>query len=89
MRASGSDNDAEMLTLTKIRIRNLQVTQRRMERSMLGLTLRGKVRNEEFRSRICVEDVIVRIAKLKREVDKENKVETKNGQKNQRKTPNL
>ena len=56
---------AETLTLTKLSMRKLQVTQRRMERSMLDLTLRDRIRNEEIRRRTGVEDVIVRIAKLK------------------------
>lgn len=56
---------AETLTLTKATAEKLRVTQRRMERSMIGLTLRDRVRNEEIRRRTGVDDIIQRITKQK------------------------
>ena len=56
---------AETLSLTQATATKLRVAQRRMERSMLGLTLRDRVRNEEIRRRTGVTDVIERIAWLK------------------------
>lgn len=55
----------ETSTLTKKSASRLQVTQRRMERSMLGITLRDRMSNEDLRRRTRVTDVIIRIAKLK------------------------
>lgn len=57
--------DAETLTLTKISIKKLQTTQRKMERAMIGLTLRDRIRNEEIRRRTGFRDIIERIARLK------------------------
>ena len=56
---------AETLSLTQATATKLRVAQRGMERSMLGLTLRDRVRNEEIRRRTGVTDVIERIAWLK------------------------
>ena len=56
---------AETLTLTLTSARNLKVTQRKMERSMLGLNLRDHVKNEDLRRRSGVTDIIERIAILK------------------------
>lgn len=53
---------AETLTLTKASSRKLQKTQRRMERSMLEISLRGRFRNEEIRKR-TVDDVLERITR--------------------------
>lgn len=39
--------------------------QRKMERSILSITLRDRVRNVEIRRRTQVEDIIERIARLK------------------------
>lgn len=47
----------ETLTLTKTTAVALKVTQRCMERSMLGDILRDRVRNEDLRSRTRVTDV--------------------------------
>ncbi|CAH2262742.1 jg14966 [Pararge aegeria aegeria] len=46
-------------------IRRLMITQRAMERAMLGVSLRDQVRNEEIRRRTRVTDIAQRIAKLK------------------------
>ncbi|XP_044751721.1 uncharacterized protein LOC123311716 [Coccinella septempunctata] len=56
---------AETLTLTNATARKLKVTQRKMERSMLGVTLRDHIRNEDLRKRTGVEDVITVVARLK------------------------
>ncbi|KAJ8733714.1 hypothetical protein PYW07_014265 [Mythimna separata] len=46
-------------------IRRLKVTQRAMERAMLGVTLRDHIRNEDIRKRTKVTNIARRIAKLK------------------------
>ena len=46
-------------------IRKLKVTQRAIERVMLGVSLRGRIRNEDFHKRTKVTEVARRIAKLK------------------------
>ncbi|CAH2241930.1 jg17114 [Pararge aegeria aegeria] len=46
-------------------IRRLRVTQRAMERAMLGVSLRDEIRNEEIRRRTRVTDIAQRVAKLK------------------------
>ncbi|CAH2220640.1 jg26072 [Pararge aegeria aegeria] len=46
-------------------IRRLRVTQRAMERAMLGVSLRDKIRNVEIRRRTRVTDIDQRDAKLK------------------------
>lgn len=56
---------AETLTLTKASARKLQKTQRRMERSMLGISLRDRIRNEEIRRRTGVDDVLERVTRAK------------------------
>lgn len=56
---------AEILTLMKKTAEKLKVTQRRIERSMLGLTLREQVRNEKIRRRTGVNDIIQRITTRK------------------------
>ncbi|CAG9837260.1 unnamed protein product [Diabrotica balteata] len=56
---------AETLTLTKAAATKLRVTQRRMERSMLGITLRDRITNEDIRRRTGVTDIIEKIARLK------------------------
>lgn len=56
---------AETLTLTTVSANKLKRTQRKMERSMLGVSLRDHIRNEEIRQRTGVTDVIARIARLK------------------------
>jgi len=52
---------AETLTLTKTTISKLQVTQRAMERIMLGVSLRDRIPNATIHRRSGVTDVIVRI----------------------------
>ncbi|CAH2257061.1 jg11931 [Pararge aegeria aegeria] len=46
-------------------IRRLRVTQRAMERAMLGVSLRDKIRNVEIRRRTRFTDIAQRVAKLK------------------------
>ncbi|CAH2268394.1 jg15848 [Pararge aegeria aegeria] len=46
-------------------IRRLRVTQRVMERAMLGVSLRDQIRNEEIRRRTRVTNIAQRDAKLK------------------------
>ncbi|KAL3287523.1 hypothetical protein HHI36_001992 [Cryptolaemus montrouzieri] len=55
----------ETMTLTRAYANKLQVTQRAMERSMLGVSLRDKIKNEEIRRRTRVTDILRRIAELK------------------------
>ena len=55
----------ETWTLTAGMIHELKVAQRNMERVMLGITLRDRVRNELIRQRTKVVDVGHRVAKLK------------------------
>ncbi|CAH2216333.1 jg18744 [Pararge aegeria aegeria] len=47
-------------------IGRLRVTQRAMERAMLGVSLRDQIRNEEIRRRTRVTDIAQRVAKLKK-----------------------
>ncbi len=56
---------SETWTLTMGLIRRLKVTQRAMERAMLGVSLRDRIRNEEIRRRTKVTDIARRIAKTK------------------------
>ncbi|CAH2210394.1 jg4427 [Pararge aegeria aegeria] len=46
-------------------IRRLRVTQRVLERAMLGVYLHDQIRNEEIRRRTRVTDITQRVAKLK------------------------
>ncbi|CAH2240428.1 jg13331, partial [Pararge aegeria aegeria] len=52
-------------SLTMGLIRRLRITQRAMERAMLGVSLRDQIRNEEIRRRIRITDISQRVAKLK------------------------
>ncbi|XP_063539716.1 uncharacterized protein LOC134748833 [Cydia strobilella] len=56
---------SETWALTMGLIRRLKVTQRAMERAMLGVSLRDRVRNDDIRSRTRVTDIARRIANLK------------------------
>src|ERR1700748_1305792 len=56
---------AKTLTLTKASENKLRVTQRAMERSMLGISLRDKMTNQWIRQQTKVVDVMERIASLK------------------------
>ena len=56
---------AETWTLTKRAIRKLQVTQRSMERCMIGITKLDKKRNQWIRNQTKVIDVIDRVKTLK------------------------
>src|ERR1700744_4222155 len=56
---------AETLTLTKVSENKLRVTQRAMERSMLGISLRDKMTNQWIRQQTKVVDVMERMASLK------------------------
>ena len=55
----------ETWSLTMGLIRKLKVTQRAMERAMLGISLRDRIRNDEIRRRTKVVDIAQRISKLK------------------------
>jgi hypothetical protein len=56
---------AETTTLTKASINKLSVTQRAMERAMLGISLRDRVLNEDIRARTKVKDVAEVVLGLK------------------------
>ncbi|CAH2239424.1 jg16849 [Pararge aegeria aegeria] len=56
---------SETWSLTMGLIRRLRITQRAMERAMLGVSLRDQIRNEEIRRRTRVTDIAQRVAKLK------------------------
>ncbi|CAH2226326.1 jg18032 [Pararge aegeria aegeria] len=56
---------SETWTLTMGLIRRLRVTQRAIERAMLGVSLRDQIRNKEIRSRARVTDIAQLVAKLK------------------------
>ena len=56
---------AETLTLTTASANKLRVTQRKMERSMFGVSLRDHIRNEDLRKRTDVTDVVDKIRTLK------------------------
>ena len=53
--------DAETWTLTKSQEIKLAVAQRSMERSMLNVTLRDKIRNEEIKKRTKIIDIVERV----------------------------
>lgn len=55
----------ETMTLTERSAERLRTTQRAMERAMLGISLRDRIRNEEIRKRTRVTDVMRRAAELK------------------------
>ncbi|CAK1582477.1 unnamed protein product [Parnassius mnemosyne] len=55
----------KMWSFTTGRMRKLNVAQRAMERAMLGVSLRDKLRNEGIRSRTRVTDIAQPISKLK------------------------
>ncbi|CAH2235249.1 jg191, partial [Pararge aegeria aegeria] len=52
----------EMRSPTMGLIRRLRVTQRAMERAMLGVSLRDQIRNEEIRRRTSDTDIAQRVA---------------------------
>lgn len=56
---------AETLTLTKRTIKKIRVTQLAMERSMLGISLRDHIPNNEIRRRSGAADAVERITALK------------------------
>nr|ADI61810.1 endonuclease-reverse transcriptase [Bombyx mori] len=56
---------AETWTLTVRLVHKLKVTQRAMERAMLGLSLRDRIRNEVIRAKTKVIDIARRVSKLK------------------------
>ena len=56
---------AETWSLTKRQKEKLAVAQRSMERAMLGVTRRDKIRNQEIRKRTRVEDIIEKVEKSK------------------------
>ncbi|CAH2208482.1 jg22865 [Pararge aegeria aegeria] len=58
-------NGFETWSLTMGLIRRLRVSQRAMERSILGASLRDRISNVEIRRRTRVTDIAQRVAKLK------------------------
>ncbi|CAH2229251.1 jg18827 [Pararge aegeria aegeria] len=56
---------AETWTLTVDLIHKFKVAQRAMERAMLGVSLRDRIRNDEICRRTKVTDIAQRISKLK------------------------
>ncbi|PZC82734.1 hypothetical protein B5X24_HaOG209832 [Helicoverpa armigera] len=56
---------AETWTLTVRLVHKFKVAQRAMERAMLGVSLRDRIRNEVIRQRTKVIDIAYRISKLK------------------------
>lgn len=56
---------AETLTLTRKSVEKIRVTQRAMERSMLGLTLRDRIPNAIIRAKTGTTDAVERIAHMK------------------------
>ena len=56
---------SETWTLTRQIIHKLQVTQRAMERAMLGISVRDRIRNTETRRRTRLTDIAVVIARRK------------------------
>ncbi|CAG4968657.1 unnamed protein product [Parnassius apollo] len=56
---------SETWSFTAGRMRTLKVAQRAMERAMLGVSLRDRLRNEDIRSKTRVTDIAQRISKLK------------------------
>ncbi|CAH2231959.1 jg4020 [Pararge aegeria aegeria] len=65
MKRTWITSGSETWSLTMGLIRRLRVTQRAMERAMLGVSLRDLIRNEEIRRRTRVTDIAQRVAKLK------------------------
>ena len=55
----------ETWSLTMGLLRKLRITQRAMERAMLGVSLRDRLRNEYIRKRTKVTDIALRICRLK------------------------
>lgn len=55
----------ETVTMTHANANKLRVCQRAMERTMLGISLRDRVRNKDIRQRTKVDDVVVRATRLK------------------------
>lgn len=55
----------ETVTLTQRNAERLRVMQRAMERRMLAISLRDRIRNEEIRRRTKVTDIIQKVATLK------------------------
>ncbi|XP_062528975.1 citron rho-interacting kinase isoform X4 [Bombyx mori] len=56
---------SETWCFTRDLFRRLKVAQRAMERAMLGISLRDRIRNEEIRRRTKVADIARRISELK------------------------
>lgn len=80
---------AQTLTLSIASAEKLRVTQRKMDRAILGLSLKDHVTNQALRRRTRVSDIIERITALKRkrEVDEKTvEVATVYRQMKQRKT---
>lgn len=55
----------ETMSLTKKSAKKLETTQRAMERSMLGISLRDKIRNTEIRRKTKVRDIVKEVARMK------------------------
>jgi len=57
--------ELETMAITRKFANKLQTIQRAMERAMIGITLRDRIRNEEIRRRTKVTDVLSLVAQLK------------------------
>lgn len=55
----------QTLAFTKNQEKKLQATQRRIKRSILGIKIKGKIKNESIRERTETKDVIYTMKKLK------------------------
>ena len=60
-----TEHRTETWSLTMGLLRKLRITQRAMERAMLGVFLRDRLRNEYIRKRTKVTDIALRICRLK------------------------
>ncbi|CAH2237956.1 jg4650 [Pararge aegeria aegeria] len=65
VRVASDDLWLRNMVLTMGLIRRIRVTQRAMERAMLGVSLRNQIRNVGIRRRARVTDIAQQVAKLK------------------------
>ena len=84
---------AEIWSLAKYQKEKLAVVKRSMERLMLNITQKDKIRNEVVRSKIQVKDIIKKVQDMKGQwvghlaiMNGNNGVDTKRGKQDERKT---